>query len=52
MFQLLSKVTLISEYEFKLVPVDTRKAYVENSEPRIVNQSIKNIVDARTAYTN
>ena len=52
MFQLLSKVILIKEYEFKLVPVDTRKAYVENSEPRIVNQSIKNIVDARTAYTN
>ena len=52
MFQLLTKVTLVDGYSFKLVPVDTRKAYVENTEARVVNQSIKNIVDAKTAYTN
>ena len=52
MFQLLTKITLIDEYKFKLVPEDTRKPYVENSEAKIVNENLKNIIEAKTSYTS
>ena len=52
MFQLLSNITLVDGYSFKLVPEDTRKPFIENSEPTIVNTNIKNIIEAHTSYTN
>ena len=52
MFQLLTKITKIKNYSFKLVPEDTRKAYVENSEAKIVNEHLKDIVEANTSYVN
>ena len=50
LFILLSNITLVDGYSFKLVPEDTRKQYVENSEPKIVNENIKNIIEANTIY--
>ncbi len=52
MFQLLTKITMLGNYSFKLVPEDTRKAYVENSEAKIVNEHLKDIVEAHTFYAN
>ena len=50
MFQLLSKITMVKGYSFKLIPDDTRKPYVENSEAKIVNEHLKDIVEANTSY--
>lgn len=52
MFELLTKITEVPDYGFKIVPDDTRKPYDTSSEPKIVNESIKNIIEANTAYTN
>lgn len=52
LFVLLSNITKVDDYSFKLVPEDTRKPYIENSEARVVNVNIKNIVEAKTSYTN
>ncbi len=52
MFKLLTKITMIGDYSFKLVPEDTRKAYVENSEAKIVNENLKDIVEANTSYVD
>ncbi len=50
MFVMLSKITDIGNYSFKLIPVDTRKPYVENTESKIVNEKISEIIEANTAY--
>lgn len=52
LFDILSKVTLLNDYEFELIPEDTRKTFDESSTAKIVNESIKSIVEANTAYTN
>ena len=50
MFQLLTKITLIKSYSFELIPESKRKRYVENSEAKIVNDHLKEIVEANTSY--
>lgn len=52
MFKLLSVITLVDDYSFKLVPEDTRVAYKENTEAKIVNTSLKDLVEANTTFTN
>lgn len=50
MWLLLKKSETINGYSFKLVPVVNDKAYDESSEPKIVNETIKNIIEANTSY--
>ena len=50
LFTLLSVIKDVDRYNFKLIPDDTRKPYVENTEPKIVNERIKDIIEANTSY--
>jgi len=48
MWQLLYKATLMTNYQFKLVPKVREKAYEEKSESKIVNDAIKNMIEANS----
>ena len=50
LFSLLSVIEDVGNYQFKMIPDDTRKPYVENTEPKIVNERIKDIIEANTSY--
>lgn len=49
MWKLLTTATLMTNYQFKLVPFVRAKAFEENSESKIVNDGLRSLIEANSS---